>query len=73
MKLTLTAKTGSVWSDKDDFGNWWGWYEVTLWHNNHRYKTRIEFKGVKNHNDIVWQDEPISVEFDTDTKEITIL
>lgn len=68
----LTGKVGSVWQDKEH-DLWWGWYDVTVWYDGVRYAKRVEFKGIKNHENIPWQDEPISVEFDTETKEITIL
>lgn len=73
MTIQLTGKTRSVYQDKDDSG-WWGWYYISVWYKGSRYiSNKIEFENVKNHDDIPWQDEPVSVEFDIETKEITIL
>lgn len=73
MKLILTGRVGSVWADKGDNDIWWGWYDITVWYQNHRYSTRIEFDNIGDYKHIPWQDEAVSVEFNVETKEITIL
>jgi len=73
MKKQLVGKIGSVYQDKNEFG-WWGWYYVTVFFDGRRHtSSKVEFNNLKNHDDIPWQDEPISIELDTETFEITVL
>lgn len=71
MKITLTAHVGSVIVDKDVF--WEGWYEVTVWHDGQRHRRIVTFENIVNKDDIPIQGDGVAVEFDTITKEITIL
>lgn len=66
MKLTLTGKVGSVIVDGDDNDGYGGFYEAV------RYKKSVEFNTFHK-NDIPVQGDGIIIEFDVETKEITIL
>lgn len=70
-KITLTAHVGSVIVDKNY--NWEGYYEVTVWHDGQRHRRIVTFEDVVSINDIPVQGDGVAVEFDTETKEITIL
>jgi hypothetical protein len=72
MKLTLTGRVGSVISDKDIDG-WYGTYEVSIFYEATRYKTRINFEGIKDKDDVPMQGDGIAIEFDVENKEITVL
>lgn len=71
MKITLTAHVGSVIADKNIM--WEGWYEVTVWHDGQRHRRVVTFENITSINDIPVQGDGVAVEFDTVTKEITIL
>lgn len=71
MKITLTAHVGSVIADKDIF--WEGWYEVAVWHDGQRHRRVVTFEKIKSKDDLPVQGDGVAVEFDTVTKEITLL
>ena len=72
MKLTLTGRVGSVIVDKDTDG-WYGKYEVSLFYDTVRYKTSVDFEGIRDKDDVPVQGDGVAIEFDTESKEIIIL
>ena len=74
MTIQLTGRIGTVVSDYNDCSQtYYGYYDITLWYQGIRYSTRVEFGNIIDEDDLPQMNDGVAIEFDTTTKEITIL